>query len=93
MVSLNFTRTEYDHYVYFKKLENDIFIILVLYIDDMLVASKRIVEIHWLKPQLAKTFDMKDLGVAKQILAWRYKETGKMVSFGYHNRSMWRKYL
>jgi hypothetical protein len=40
-----------------------------------------------------RAFDMKDLGATKQILAWRYTETEKMVSCGYHNKSMWRKYL
>jgi hypothetical protein len=49
MVSLNFTRSKYDHCVYFKKLENGMFIILVLYVDDMFVASKSIVEINRLK--------------------------------------------
>jgi hypothetical protein len=49
-------------------LENGIFIILVLYVDDMLVASKSMVEINKLKVQLARTFDMKDLGATKQIL-------------------------
>ena len=44
------------------------FIILVLYVDDMLVASKSMVEINRLKTQLARAFDMKDLGEAKQIL-------------------------
>jgi hypothetical protein len=93
MVSQNFTRSEYDHCVYFKKLENDIFIILVLYVDDMLVARKSMVEINRLKAQLARTFDMKDLGAENKSWAWRYTETGKMVSYGYHNKSMWRKYL
>ena len=64
MVSQNFTRSEYDHCVYFKKLANDMFIILVLYVDDMLVAIKSMVEISRLKDQLARTFDMKDLGAS-----------------------------
>jgi hypothetical protein len=68
MVSQNFTRSEYDHCVYFKTLENGIFIILVLYVEDMLVASKNMVEINKLKAQLDMTFDMKDLGATKQIL-------------------------
>eukprot|EP00253_Pinus_taeda_P034029 PITA_34029 len=37
-------RSEYDHCVYFKQLNNGIFIILVLYVDDMLLASKSIEE-------------------------------------------------
>jgi hypothetical protein len=48
MVSQNFTRSEYNHYVYSKSL-NGIFIILVLYVDDMLVARKIMVEINMLK--------------------------------------------
>ena len=38
MMSHNYTRSEYDHCVYFKKLNNSIFIILVLYVDDMFLA-------------------------------------------------------
>jgi hypothetical protein len=44
MVSHNFTKNEYDHCVYFKKVEICILIILVLYVEDMLVARKNIVE-------------------------------------------------
>jgi hypothetical protein len=61
MVSQNYT-SEYDHCVYFKKLNNGIFIILVLYVDDMLLERKRITEINRLKAHMARTFDMKDLG-------------------------------
>jgi hypothetical protein len=68
MVSQNFTRSEYDHCVYLKSLENGIFIILVLYVKDMLVARKKMVEINKLKAQLDRTFDLKDLGAKKQIL-------------------------
>jgi hypothetical protein len=78
MVNHNFTRSEYDHCVYFKKLENDIFIILALYVDDMIVASKIMVEINRLKAQLARTFDMKDLGATKQILGMEIHRDGKI---------------
>jgi hypothetical protein len=40
MVSQNFTRSEYDHCVY-SKIINGIFIILVLYVDDMLIVGKK----------------------------------------------------
>ena len=81
MVSQNFTRSEYDHCVYFKKLENDMFIILVLYVDDMLVTSKSMFEIGRLKAQLARTFDMKDLGATNQILGMQIhtdRKNGKL---------------
>jgi hypothetical protein len=82
MVSLNFTRSEYDNCVYFKKLENDMFIILVLYADDMLVASKSMVGINRLKAWLARAFDMKDLGATKQIL-------GMEIHINMKNGKMW----
>jgi len=67
MMGQIFTRSEYDNCVYFK-IFNDIFIILMLYVDDMLVASPSMVEISRLKAQLIKMFQMKDLGATKQIL-------------------------
>jgi hypothetical protein len=81
MVSQNYTRSEYDHCVYFKKFDNGIFIILVLYVDDMLLASKSMTEINRLKAQMARTFDMKDLGATKQILGMeilRDRKNGKL---------------
>jgi hypothetical protein len=81
MASLNFTRSEYDHCVYFKKLENGILIILVLYLDDILVVSKSMVEINKLNSQLDRVSDMKDLGETKQILDMeihRDRKNGKM---------------
>jgi len=36
---------------------------------------------------------MKDLGVTKNFGAYKYIETGNMASFGFHNISMWRRYL
>ena len=80
MVSQNFIRSEYDHCVYFKSF-NGIFIILVLYVDDMLIASKSMEEISRLKAQLSRTFEMKDLGVAKHILGMeihRDRKNGKL---------------
>ena len=44
------------------------FIIWVLYFDDMFVEIKSMVEISRLKAMLATKFDMKDLGEEKQIL-------------------------
>ena len=48
MVIQGYTRSEYDHCLYFKKL-NDIFIILVLYVDNMLIVRKSMDEINRLK--------------------------------------------
>lgn len=94
MFSQKYVRSEYDHCVYVKQLNNGIFVILVLYVDDMLLASKSIEEINRLKAQMARTFDMNDLGAARQILGMDiFSETGAMVSYGYHNKSILRKYF
>ena len=79
--------------VYNSKKLNDIFIILVLYVDDMLLMSKSMDKINQLKAQMAKTFDMKNLGAAKQILVIEIHSERKTVSLVFHRRSMLRKYL
>ena len=61
-----------DHCCHFKKIDNN-FIILLLYVDDMLVAGSNMQEIVNLKLKLSKQFEMKDLGAAKQILGMRIK--------------------
>ncbi|GJR00053.1 retrovirus-related pol polyprotein from transposon TNT 1-94 [Tanacetum coccineum] len=55
-------------FVYFKRFRNNDFIILLLYVDDMLVACPNKDRINKLKAQLAREFEMKDLGPANKIL-------------------------
>ena len=74
MKGQRYTRSKFDHCVYFQKLQEGSFIYLLLYVDDMLIASKSKVEIERLKTQLNLEFEMKDLGEAKKILGmeiWR----------------------
>ena len=59
-----------DHCCYFKRLD-DCYIILMLYVDDILIVGSNMAEIKKLKKQLLKEFVMKDLGIAKQILGMR----------------------
>ena len=72
MSSHGFTRCQADHCCHFKKIDNN-FIILLLYVDDMLVVGSNMQEIVNLKLKLSKQFEMKDLGAAKQILGMRIK--------------------
>ncbi|KAE8705387.1 hypothetical protein F3Y22_tig00110429pilonHSYRG00978 [Hibiscus syriacus] len=72
MSSSGFTRCQADHYCYIKRFDIS-FIILLLYVDDMLVAGSYMQEIINLKQKLSKQFAMKDLGAAKQILGMRIK--------------------
>ncbi|GJW74762.1 putative RNA-directed DNA polymerase [Tanacetum coccineum] len=50
---------------------DDDFIILLLYVDDMMIVGKNIGRITQLKQDLSKSFAMKDCGTAKQILGIR----------------------
>ena len=67
MYRIGFKRCEADHCCYVKSFDNS-YIILLLYVDDMLIVGFSIEEINNLKKQLSKQFAMKDLGDAKQII-------------------------
>jgi hypothetical protein len=71
MTEQGYSRCHSDHCVYFKRLENGSYIILLLYVDDMLVAGSNMQDINMLKKKLANSFAMKDLGAAKKILGMR----------------------
>jgi hypothetical protein len=70
MCSTGFTRCNADHCCYVKSFKNS-YIILLLYVDDMVIVGASIEEINKLKNQLSKQLAMKDLGAAKQILGMR----------------------
>jgi hypothetical protein len=66
-----YKRCSTDHCVYIQRLSADDFIILLLYVDDILIVGKNVSRIVKLKKELSKSFAMKDLGPAKQILEMR----------------------
>lgn len=68
MVNHDYKRTATDHCIYVLKFPNGNFINLLLYVDDMLVAGQNANMIRRLKDEFFKSFDLKDLGPAKQIL-------------------------
>jgi len=83
MHSQGFTRSVYDPCVYLKKVLGAAFglIILVLYVDDMLIAAHKRSDVDKLKAQLSSTFSMKDLGPIKKILGmevFRDQKAGKL---------------
>uniref|UniRef100_A0A2N9FFW3 Integrase catalytic domain-containing protein n=1 Tax=Fagus sylvatica TaxID=28930 RepID=A0A2N9FFW3_FAGSY len=67
MVGQGYTRTDADHCVYVRQFPNGKFIILLLYVDDMLIVGQDANMVGSLK-ELFKSFDMKDLGPARQIM-------------------------
>ena len=64
MMSHGYSRTSSDHCVFTRKFSDDDFIILLLYVDDMLIIGHDSSKIDRLKRELSKTFAMKDLGSA-----------------------------
>ena len=65
MVKHGYSRTTSDHCVFVKKFLDENFIVLLLYIDDMLIMSQDSSKINHLKMELGKFFAIKDLGPAK----------------------------
>ena len=71
MLDHGFKRLESDHCVYIKMYDQEKYIILLIYVDDMLVVGKDKDMIDRLKKDLGNQFAMKDLGLAQQILGMR----------------------
>lgn len=67
MYKEGFKKCNADHSCLFKRYHSS-YIILLLYVNDMLVAGPDTDEIRNLKMQLSKEFDMKDLGPTRKIL-------------------------
>ena len=65
MENHDFYKTICDHCVFVKKFGDNDFIILLLYVDDMLIVSQNANKIDNLKKELSKSFAMKDLGPVK----------------------------
>jgi len=68
MTKHSFKKTIADHCVFINGYEDGNFIILLLYVNDMLIIGQSKTKIFGLKNTLSKSFSMKDLGHAKQIL-------------------------
>ena len=68
MLEHGFQRLEADHCVYIKRYDQGKYIILLLYVDDMLIVGHDKNKINRLKKDLGSKFAMKDLGLAQQIL-------------------------
>lgn len=77
MLKHGFSRSDYDCCVYIHKLLGGEFIYLLLYVDDMLIASRSMLEINKLKVELGKEFDMKDMGAARKILGMEIRRERK----------------
>ena len=68
MVDHGFGKTQADHCIFVKKYDGGDFLILLLYVDDMLIVGQDPKKIGSLKKALSRSFSMKDMGPTKQIL-------------------------
>ena len=84
-----FKRSHSDHCLYTKMDEDRSHIILVLYVDDMLLAGKKKRTLNALKQQLNSAFSMKDLGEAEHILGMQIKRDRQQYT--YPKKSTWKK--
>lgn len=85
-------RCDVDHSCYHKAFDAR-YIILLLYMDDILLTDSSIHEINNLKKQLSKEFEMKNLGIAKQILRMRITRDGKNYELRLSQQSMLKRCL
>ena len=67
MMSSEFKINECDNYVYVKNTEKE-YIIICLYVDDMLIIGSNNKIIKTIKKMLNSIFDMKDMGKTDVIL-------------------------
>ncbi|KAE8733376.1 hypothetical protein F3Y22_tig00001323pilonHSYRG00009 [Hibiscus syriacus] len=82
IMCLGYNRLNADPCAYFKRSGDNDFVILLLYVDDMLVTEPNKDHIEELKAQLAREFEMKDLGSANKIL-------GMQIHRDRSNRKIW----
>lgn len=79
MSKLGFKRLASDSCLYISQERN---LIIILYVDDILIFGETINQIKWIKVELTKNFQMKDLNEVNNFLGFdiKYnKEIGKMV--------------
>ncbi|KAE8670544.1 hypothetical protein F3Y22_tig00112127pilonHSYRG00101 [Hibiscus syriacus] len=82
IMCLGYNRLNADPCAYFKRSGDNDFVILLLYVDDILVAGPNKDHIEELKAQMAREFEMKDLGSANKIL-------GMQIHRDISNRKIW----
>jgi hypothetical protein len=70
-IKQGYSRCHFDQYVYFKRLENGSYIILLLYVDGMLAARSNMQDINVLKRKIDNSFAIKDLSATKKILGMK----------------------
>ena len=65
--SHSFTALDTDQCIYIRR-QHSTFILISLYVDDLLIACNRLAELKQFKQQLTREFDVEDLGEASFVL-------------------------
>ncbi|KAK9932856.1 hypothetical protein M0R45_020078 [Rubus argutus] len=92
ITSFGFTENLVDECVYMKTVGKN-FIFLILYVDDILLASSDLNLLNVTKAFLSKNFDMKDLGEASFVLGIEIKRDRKKGLLGLSQQSYINKVL
>ena len=89
LLSQNFQRCKSDTNVYIQNYDGN-FIIVVLYVDELLITGSTVASITTIKTALHSAFEMSDLGLLKQFLGLEIEQNidGIMV-----NQSKYISYL
>jgi len=86
MVGLGYRRSQYDHCVYMKFFDDSTYLMLVLYVDDILLVGNDKTKIQELKAELSKSFEMKDPGSVTHILGMEMQRDRKNGAFSLSQR-------
>ena len=68
MIQFGYQQGQTDHTLFIKQVENGKRLILIMYVDDMVIAGDDIEEIKGLKMKLQVEFKVKELGTLKYFL-------------------------
>jgi len=79
LLSLGFSRSTHDYCLYTKFSGDDI-LIVVMYVDDLLIAGKTAASINWLKKSLSKNFEMSDCGELKYFLGMKIEKQDEGIA-------------
>ena len=78
LVDLSFNQSSLDHSLFIKKHHTQIIVILV-YVDDMLIAGNDLVLIEHTKQELHARFKIKDLGILRYFLGIEFSRSEKGI--------------
>jgi hypothetical protein len=71
LLDFTFTQSQYDSFLFFRKIALGI-VILLVYVDDIAITGSNLQLIEQLQQHLKSSFHMKDLGPLQYFLALRY---------------------